>query len=137
MHYKEFYSELGKLLYAVSDIDGTLSKAEKNKLQEIVKKELVPAETHVDDFGTNTAFYSEIEFDFMDEAIGDAVTAFESFIDFVEDHHTAFDAQTKKASLHVMKELADAYYGTNKKEKELIQKATKLLNKIEIKKSSK
>jgi uncharacterized tellurite resistance protein B-like protein len=136
MHYKEFYSELGKLLYAVSDIDGTLSKAEKNKLQEIVKKELVPAETHVDDFGTNTAFYSEIEFDFMDEEIGDAVTAFESFIDFVEDHHTAFDAQTKKASLHVMKELADAYYGTNKKEKELIQKATKLLNKIEIRKSS-
>jgi uncharacterized tellurite resistance protein B-like protein len=136
MLYKEFYSELGKLLYAVSDIDGTISAAEKSKLQDIVKKELVPAESHVDDFGTNAAFYSEIEFDFMDEEISDAESAFESFISFVEDHHTAFDEQMKKISLRIMKELANAYYGTNKKEKELIQKATKLLNKIDVKKSS-
>jgi uncharacterized tellurite resistance protein B-like protein len=135
MLYKEFYSELGKLLYAVSDIDGTVSAVEKKKLQKIVKEELVPAESHVDDFGTNVGFYSEMEFDFQDEEISDAETAFESFISFVEDHHTAFDERMKKVSLHIMKELADVYYGTNKKEKELIKKATKLLNKIEVKRT--
>lgn len=136
MLYKEFYSELGKLLYAVSDIDGAISKAEKSKLQDIVRNELVAAESHVDAFGTNTAFYSEMEFDYLDEEIGDAEAAFESFISFVEEHHTAFDERMKKTSLHVMKELADAYYRTNKKEKELIKKATAMLNKIEVKKTS-
>jgi uncharacterized tellurite resistance protein B-like protein len=133
MLYKEFYSELGKLLYAVSDIDGTISEAERNKLQEIVKKELAPLEVHVDKNGTNTAFYSEIEFDFLDEQAADAEAAFESFMNFVEDHHTAFDEKMIKASLRLMKELAAAYYGTNKKEKELIQRATKLLKRIEVK----
>jgi uncharacterized tellurite resistance protein B-like protein len=135
MLYKEFYSELGKLLYAVSDIDGEISKTEKQKLHDIVKEELVPKESHVDVYGTNSAFYSEIEFDFLDEEISDARAAFESFISFVEDHHSAFDQNMKKTSLRIMKELADVYYGTNKKEKELIQKATGMLNKIEVKKS--
>lgn len=137
MLYKEFYSELGKLLYAVSDIDGAISEAEKKKLQDVVKNELVPAESHIDDFGTNAGFYSEMEFDFLDEEIGDAEAAFESFIDFVEEHHTAFDERMRKVSLHLMKELAQAYYGTNKKEKELIQKAKKILNEIDVKKSTK
>lgn len=135
MTYKDFYSELGKLLYAISDIDGTISKEEKKKLQEIIKNELVAEESHTDAFGTNAAFYSEIEFEFLDENIADAAAAFESFIDFVEYHHTAFDERMKKTSLHVMKELANVYYGTNKKEKQLIQKAVKMLNKIDIKKS--
>jgi uncharacterized tellurite resistance protein B-like protein len=135
MLYKEFYSELGKLLYAISDIDGVISKTEKKKLQEIVKEELVPVESHVDGFGTNAGFYSEIEFDFLDEEIADAESAFESFVSFVEEHHTAFDERMKKVSLRLMKELAASYYGTNKKEKKLIQKAVKLLGNIETKKS--
>ena len=39
MIYREFYSELGKLLYAVADIDGVITEKEKKKLKEIVKKE--------------------------------------------------------------------------------------------------
>ncbi|MGZ4047869.1 MAG: hypothetical protein ACXVNN_00830 [Bacteroidia bacterium] len=122
MIYKEFYSELGKLLYAVADIDGAISKKEKKKLQDIVKNELAPVETIKDSFGTDVAFYSEMEFDFMDEEIIDAESAFESFIDFIEEHQTAFDESMKKASLLVAEELANVYYGTNKKEKTLIEK---------------
>ncbi|MGZ4033404.1 MAG: hypothetical protein ACXVPU_08260 [Bacteroidia bacterium] len=122
MIYKEFYSELGKLLYAVADIDGAISQKEKKKLQDIVKNELAPVETIKDSFGTDVAFYSEMEFDFMDEEIIDAESAFESFIDFIEEHQTAFDESMKKASLLVAEELANVYYGTNKKEKTLIEK---------------
>lgn len=137
MDYKNFYAELGKLLYAVADIDGVITQQEKNVLLDIVKNELVPAEKHVDAFKTDVAFYTEIEFDFLDKEIGDAESAFSSFIDFVEDHHTAFDENMKKISLHVTKELADAYHGTNKKEKVLIKKLTEKLKKIEIRKSKK
>ena len=129
MIYKEFYSEVGKLLYAVADIDHVITQQEKNKLQDIVKKELVPAEQHKDAFGTDAAYYTEIEFDFLDEQIEDAETAFESFIDFVEEHHTALDKKMKKVCLHITQELADAYRGTNKKEKQLLEKLKQKLEK--------
>ncbi len=53
MLYKKFYSELGKLLYAVAEIDGIITNKEKKALLEIVKKELVPADNHIDKFGTS------------------------------------------------------------------------------------
>lgn len=137
MKYKDFYSELGKLLYAVADIDHVITQKEKKALYDIVKNELVPSERHTDQFNTDVAFYTEMEFDFLDETIGDTEAAFNSFIDFVEDHHTAFDERMKKVSLHVAKELAQAYHGTNKKEKVLIDKLKEKLNKIEIKKVKK
>lgn len=137
MKYKDFYSELGKLLYAVADIDHVITQKEKKALYDIVKNELVPSERHTDQFNTDVAFYTEMEFDFLDESIGDTEAAFNSFIDFVEDHHTAFDERMKKVSLHVAKELAQAYHGTNKKEKVLIDKLKEKLNKIEIKKVKK
>lgn len=137
MKYKDFYSELGKLLYAVADIDHVITQKEKKTLYDIVKNELVPSERHTDQFNTDVAFYTEMEFDFLDESIGDTEAAFNSFIDFVEDHHTAFDERMKKVSLHVAKELAQAYHGTNKKEKVLIDKLKEKLNKIEIKKVKK
>lgn len=133
MKYKDFYSELGKLLYAVADIDGVITQKEKKSLYYIVKNELVPSEKHIDEFNTDVAYYTEMEFDFLDEEIGDAETAFNSFIDFVEDHHTAFDGQMKKVSLHVAKELAEAYRGTNKKEKKLLERLEERLNRIVIK----
>lgn len=130
MIYKEFYSELGKLLYAVADIDGVITQEEKKKLQDVIKKELVPVEVNKDEFGTNVAYYSEMEFDILDEEIGDAESAFNSFIDFVDEHHTAFDKNMKNISLHIARELAAAYRGTNKKEKVLVEKLKKKL--IEI-----
>ena len=132
MIYKEFYSELGKLLYAVADIDGVINQKEKQAMKDIVRKELVPAENHTDAFGTDAAYYTEMEFDFLDEEIGDAEAAFESFIAFVEEHHTAFDEGMKKIALHIVKELASAYRGTNKKEKALIEKLKKNLENIEV-----
>ncbi|MCE9537735.1 MAG: hypothetical protein K8R85_00740 [Bacteroidetes bacterium] len=137
MKYKDFYSELGKLLYAVADIDHVITQKEKKALYDIVKNELVPSERHTDQFNTDVAFYTEMEFEFMDESIGDSADAFNSFIDFVEDHHTAFDERMKKISLRVVKELAQAYYGTNKKEKDLIDTLKERLNKIEVKKDKK
>jgi hypothetical protein len=133
MIYKDFYSELGKLLYAVADIDGVITQEEKIALQKIVKKELVPAESHKDEFGTDAAWYAQIEFDYLDEEISDAEAAFNSFIDFVEEHHTAFDEKMKKVCIHVAQELADAYHKTNKKEKALIGELKDKLEKINVK----
>src|SRR5690606_13704785 len=79
MLYRQFYSELGKLLYAVADVDGMISQKEKKALQELVRKELVPVEKHTDKFGTDVAFYAEIEFDFLEDSMVEPEEAFESF----------------------------------------------------------
>ena len=81
MDYKEFYSELGKLLYAVADIDHVITQKEKKALTDIVKKELAPTEVHKDAFGTGTAYYTAMEFDILDDEIADSETAFNSFIE--------------------------------------------------------
>ena len=95
MLYKEFYAELGKLLYAVADVDKIITQQEKKELQIIVKSELVPFEVLVDEFGTDVAHYSEFEFEFSDEQIYDSDMAFESFIDFINEHHEAINLNMK------------------------------------------
>jgi len=130
MLYNQFYSELGKLLYAVAHIDGAITQKEKNVLNAIIRKELVPVEKHMDEYGTDVAFYTETEFDFLEDQNADSETAFNSFIDFIEEHHTAFDNRMKKVCLHVANELASAYKGKNKKEIRLIQKLEKALNEL-------
>jgi hypothetical protein len=134
MNHKEFYSELGKLLYAVIDNDGVVSKSEKERLKSIVKKQLVPLEHHVDAFGTNIAYYSEMEFEVLEDELPDIETTFNSFMDFVEEHQTEFDDTMKKVSLIIVKELSNVYLGTTKLERRLIDQLTKKLNKIKIKK---
>ncbi len=132
MLYKEFYSELGKLLYAISDIDHVITEKEKKVLLDIVRKELAPAEKHKDSFGTDVAYFTEIEFEFLDETIADSESAFESFIDFIQDHHTGFNEPMKKVCLHVAKELASSYRGTSAKEEQLIEKLNVVLKKLKF-----
>jgi hypothetical protein len=51
-----------------------------------------------------------------------AEDAFNDFIDFVEEHHKAFNTNIKNICIKVTEELAAAYHGTNKKEHALIEK---------------
>lgn len=130
MDHKQFYSELGKLLYAIADIDGMITKEEKQKMLELVKRKLVPPEKEKDQFGTNKAWYAEMEFDYLDEQIVEPVAAFESFVDFVEDHYSGFTEQMLKLSVDLSKEIARAYRGTNKKEEQVIHELVKKLKAI-------
>ena len=131
MQYKQYYSELGKLLYAIADVDGVITAKEKKALLDIVKKELVPVETNTDEYGTDAAFYTEFEFEIMDDTIMEPGAAFESFINYIEDHHTAIDNKMISATRKVATKLAAVYYHTNKKEKELLTALNKKLDEIQ------
>ena len=127
MLYRQFYSELGKLLYAIADIDGMISAKEKKKLKEVVSKELAPSEIHRDEFGTDAAYYAEFEFEILEEARYEPEVAFESFLNFIENHKTAIDENMIWATHRVAAKLAEAYYHTNKKEKQMIDRLNKKL----------
>lgn len=122
MQFQDFYTELGKLLYAVAKIDGVITKEERKSLMEIVEKELTPLENSTDEFGTDAAFITKFEFDVLEEQMVTAEDAFNDFIDFVNEHHQAFKPNIKNICIKVTEDLAAAYQGTNKKEHALIEK---------------
>jgi uncharacterized tellurite resistance protein B-like protein len=129
MFYRQFYSELGKLLYAIASTDGVVSEKEKQALKELVRKELVPAEKHTDTHGTDAAYYLEIEFDILDDTMSDPEEAYGSFINFIEKHYSAIDGQMRDSTLKVAKKLAEVYK-VSKKEKELIRTLEKELRSL-------
>ena len=130
MLYTRFYSELGKLLYAVAYVDGNITQKERDALHKMVKSELLPLEEHSDSFGSNAASYAEFEFDFLEEQEADAVVALESFLDFVSEHRSAIDEKLKDTCLRLVNQLATAYHGTNQKEAGLIATLKQTLESI-------
>ncbi len=123
------YAELGKLLYAIADIDRNISEEEKKKLMDIVHQELIPSSNQLDEYGTNVGFYALFEFDFLDEEITDASGAFESFMAYYDTHQDSFDMEMKELVLRIVDELAGTSYGINKKERKLIDQLT---NKLQV-----
>lgn len=122
MFYRQYYSELGKVLYSIASINGVIPAKEKEKLKELVREELVPAEKHKDTFGSEAAYYVEIEFDVLEDEVADTEAAFDSFIDFINEHYSAITQSMRDSALRVAEKLAAVYHKTSKREKELLKK---------------
>src|ERR1041385_629626 len=130
MVYQRFYSEVGKLLYAIAAADGVVHKKEYDKLRDIVEKKLVPEEHSTDQFGTDSAYYAEIEFDILMDQSADSNSCFNSFCNYIEAHRTAFDKHLKIMVANLAKELGHLYHGTNTKEAEMIKKLKQRLESV-------
>jgi len=128
MIYKNFYSEVGKLLYALAKADGSIPPEEIKAIHQLVLKDLVPLENSTDEFGTDSAFYVEMEFDYLNENFYDADVAFNSFISYVEDHYSAFDEHLKSAILNVAETLFNSFHETNIKDHNYILKLRDTFN---------
>lgn len=120
MNYKKFYSELGKLLYAVADVDGKISQKEKAAIHKLLQEKLLPQETHTDEFDTNLANYAEFEFEVAEEQGMSVREAFTSFIDYIDTCNGKLDKNLKEACLLIAEKIATAYHGTNRTEQKMI-----------------
>ena len=127
MDIREFYAETGKLLYAVAEVDGVITKREKQSLHKLIQNRLAHRETHTDEFGTNDAWYTEFEFEVAEEQGMSSEDAFNSFVDFIQEHRNKMDRELKEICFILADRLAESYHLTNKKEKLLIQKLKELL----------
>jgi hypothetical protein len=125
MRYNQFYSELGKLLYAVADIDGKVTAKEKAMLKEVVHKELVPAEGHTDSFGTDAAYYTEFEFEIMEESKADPEAAFESFLNFLDNNKHEVSADMLRTARRSARKIAHTFSNINKKERDMLSRLSR------------
>jgi hypothetical protein len=116
---KQYYKELGKLVYAVAIADGIVQPEERDKLHQFVLKELASNERTYDSSGMNQAFYVDFEFDESEKnslSLNGTVTRFSEFI------HENIEPNDKKLierSTTLLEVVANAY--SKKKEKSIVE----------------
>ena len=126
MFYKELYTELGKLFYHVSDIDGKVSPEEKDALQQCISKTWKPLEDSTDRYGTDQAYLINFSFEF-EEAQPVRENYFNSFENFYRENKSGFTPEIISNILKTSKAIAEAYRGKNKKEQKVMNKIISLL----------
>lgn len=125
MIYREFYKELGNLLYAIAKADGKISKKEFEELKLLVRKELAAFNGTIDEFGSDLAFFTEFEFEFEDERVESPADAYLSFITFVKANEERVDGKLRHLALRMAEKIAEAFKGKNKSELMMIKNLKK------------
>ncbi|MCB9184713.1 MAG: hypothetical protein H6591_12450 [Flavobacteriales bacterium] len=115
-----FYKELGRLLYAISAVDGKVADKEVRELKRIVSEQLVPQEVSTDHFGTDQAYITEFEFDVLADRGADVQGAFDSFIAYMSNHHSDLSAERKELIYRCADAVASAFHGVGKAELPLL-----------------
>ncbi len=125
--YKKFYKELGKLLFAMAKVDGTIHPKEVAAMKEMVRTELAPFEDTKDDFGTDAAYFAEFEFDFLANGVHTVDEAYSSFESYIKEYDKKLPVELKKLAYRLSYGVANASHGINKKEQALLDKIEDLL----------
>ena len=115
-----FYQQLGKLFFSVASVDKTVREEEIAQLKEIVKKEWLPLENSLSEFGDDAAYQIEIVFDWLvenDWNMGRIVPDFEIF---KKEHPHLFTSQINDLILKTAKAITNSFSGKNKSESVLI-----------------
>lgn len=117
-----FYSELGKLLYAVAMIDGNINQNERKVLSEMISQRLLQKEDDKDEFGTNEAWFTLFSFDTTEDQMLSAEEAYETFIDYCNQYKYDITEEEISKCLKLSNVLADSYRDINNKENKLLNK---------------
>lgn len=116
---KQYYKELGKLLYAVAMADGIVQPEEADKLHEFVLKELAHYEKTSDSSGMNQAFYVDFEFDDQLQKHRPLNGAVNTFKEYVEQNLEPGDETLMDRSINLVETVAYAY--SKKREKQILE----------------
>ncbi len=126
-NYKEYYRQMGNLLYCMAAADGRIATKEWAELRRIVREELVPAEHHGDEFGSDAAFSVEFQFDVLEGNDAPTSTAWEELEEYLK-HNAALLPETDLQRLkEAAEKVAAAFHGISKTEKNLLEKLSNLL----------
>ncbi len=125
---KQYYKELGKLVYAVAAADGAIQPEERDKLHQFVLKELAEKESTSDSSGMNQAFYVDFEFDATEEKHPATNDVIKGYTRFVHANHEPNDTALLNNSVKLLESVALAY--SKKNEKDIIETVKHEMNEI-------
>ena len=115
---KQYYKELGKMVYAVAMADGVIKSEEIETLHQFVLKDLAMHEVHIDSSMMNEAFYVDFEFENSIKTNLDTNTAIKSYAKFIHNNFETGDEGLIQRSVKLLETVAGAY--SRSKEKEVV-----------------
>jgi hypothetical protein len=124
---KQYYKELGKLVYAVAIADGIVQPEERENLHQFVLKELAANERTYDSSGMNKAFYVDFEFDESEKNHLNLNGTLLRFSKFINENIEPEDKSLIQRSTTLLEVVANAY--SKKKEKSIVEQ---FINKTKI-----
>ena len=122
LNFKQFYKELGKLLYAVAAMDNKIQKEEVDALHKFVSKELALSEVDSDSSGMNIAFYTDFEFDDYANQHVSMKDAYTSFIKFIQENRERIDPLLIDKSINAVENISSSLRKATPEEKKIIDK---------------
>jgi uncharacterized tellurite resistance protein B-like protein len=131
MNYKEYYTAIGKLVYAIAKADGKIQTGESAKIFYFVISQIVDLEKESGN-GRHAleAFNTEREFHRLEKQNASVQDAVDGFFEFLEENKTHCDDKLKNTCLNVMERVAMAYNEIEESEKELIDKIKEKIQEI-------
>ncbi len=119
MERKEFYVQLGKLLYSVAMADGQVQDEEIQALYKMVINDLSD-ETLFNQQEVNV-FHTEFEFeDLMDRKVS-RQEALESFLKYFDENHNTYTPEMRKVTIYAMEQIAKSFDGIIPEELAIIE----------------
>lgn len=126
MDYSLFYTELGRLAYAVARADGIIHSEEVDRICDFIGQEIENAGS--DNKSLREAIVqSGAEFNRLRNSNASAREAFNGFTDFIDTNASEIDSRLKNLSLRIAFRVASAYEGVNETESALIEKLKRKL----------
>jgi DNA-directed RNA polymerase sigma subunit (sigma70/sigma32) len=115
---KQYYKELGKLVYAIALADGIIQEEERHELHHFVLTQLAHYEKTYDSSGMNKAFYVDFEFEEAIKRHMISDDAIKSYTKFMESHFEDGDQKLIERSMKLLESVANAY--TKRAEKNIL-----------------
>ncbi len=125
----KFYQNLGKLFFAVAACDNVVREEEFSSLKKTVTNHWMEVDDVKDEFGNDAAYQIEIVFDFLHSSgfEGHANDFVDDFEIFKNKYEELFPPKVERIIWRTCVAIADAFYGRNSAEKEILAKIKNLL----------
>ena len=126
-NYKEYYRQLGNLMYCTACADGKIAAKEWQELRRLVREELVPAEKHYDEFGGDAAFAVEFQFDVLEGSSTESEIAWEEAETYLLHNADLLPGADRNRMFQACEKVGAAFHGISKSEQKLLEKLQALL----------
>lgn len=127
---RNFYKELGKLLYALAKADGEIQPKEEEKLIQLLREEQLHSEAGEDIPLSTEKYLTEFEFIIYREKNIAVKDAFLSFINFAKKNQNHIDENMKKTTLILAKKVLKSHKGINRLEQKMLEELMETLTVI-------
>jgi uncharacterized protein (UPF0210 family) len=124
---REFYKELGKILYAIAKADGNVQDKEVDEVEKQILNELKTLKLYKDNPDYKEIILAKLSFANCLRNHTPVKAAASSFLNYVKEFGDRLDSNVKEIALSLINHVAKVYKGVSKEEEKLIHEIKQVL----------